>query len=289
MDILVTYAYAKIQLNDPHTAERILQRTLAVRKDVLSAYLGLANLYLASNRARQAVEVYNGMIAHRPELSEGYRLRGELFLNVGEMNSSYSDLSTALAIDPHNHQALLVRGRWHLKHNLLVKAYTDLSESVSFSRSALGLYYLAQANYALGRPCDASALHKEALLLDPTLVDIYLQKAQSDGTCGLMTESLRSYDLALTYKPHSTEIHSARGRAHLNIGRPRAALEDLETELALNPRDVGSMGLAAVCCQMLGRLEEAVHWLDRMLSLDYDPGVVKDRLRIARFRSQFHV
>ena len=67
----MTYAYAKSQTRETQIAETMFRRIITLRKDVLSAYVGLANLYLASNRAREAVEVYNGMIAHRPELSEG--------------------------------------------------------------------------------------------------------------------------------------------------------------------------------------------------------------------------
>jgi tetratricopeptide (TPR) repeat protein len=132
------------------------------------------------------------------------------------------------------------------------------------------LHGLGQIHYQCGRLDSALALIQTALQHDLTRADGY-------ASLGIVFHSLKqferariSYEEGLRLKPNDPELINRHGVALLELGRPRAALEDFDRLLTGNPNHFEALGNRANALLKLNRADDALAAYDRALALAPD-------------------
>lgn len=134
-------------------------------------------------------------------------------------------------------------------------------------------------------PSLASAIRRqeERLARDPTslafaqLADLYRKAGRTAEAAALCREGLRQY-------PHYTTARLILAKALLAEDRAAEALGEVQAILALSPRDVQGVRLAADIHRRLGQIDEAVRQLETAVALD--PGDRESRSLLALLRSE---
>lgn len=90
--------------------------------------LVLADSYLATDKEQEALEVYDKVLEHDPELGVARNNRGIIRFKNGQYAESAEDLTIALEESPQDTQALKIRGTAYLKAERLNKAKEDLQK-----------------------------------------------------------------------------------------------------------------------------------------------------------------
>jgi pentatricopeptide repeat protein len=119
---------------------------------------------------------------------------------------------------------------------------TELDPRFAPADAALAVTYLNEIT--LFRPALRAvnlplALHHagQAIKIDTTDATAHAALARALWMSGRHAESLAEADLAVAFDPNSAVAHGARGGARLWGGRPRDAVEPLQTAMRLSPFD----------------------------------------------------
>jgi len=143
------------------------------------------------------------------------------------------------------------RGMWHLAHvdaaenekaRTFLQRAVDLDPRFAAAEAAFALTYLNEIT--LFRPPSraeniARALDhaRRAIDIDATEAGAHAAMARALWMSGHHADSLAAADLAVSLDPNSATAHGAAGGARLWGGRPREAIDPLQTALRLSPFD----------------------------------------------------
>jgi tetratricopeptide (TPR) repeat protein len=198
-----------------------------------------------------AVACYNACLALRPRFALLYCKRGLVYLRQRQHARAAADFDQALQHQPDLAEALVNRALARLGLKQYAAAEEDLTRALALGVSAPRVHLIrarvrAQAGDARG--------------------------AQADRAAGLRAD------------PADAPGWVARGLARME-DEPEAALADLERAEQLNPRSLDALqNQAHVLSERLGRTEDAVQVLDRLLTLypDFVPGRAGRAVLLAR-------
>jgi tetratricopeptide (TPR) repeat protein len=124
---------------------------------------------------------------------------------------------------------------------------------------------------------EAAAYFQEALKLDPSLAPAAEHLAETYGTMAaygyappkMFEDARRAAQLALRLNPGSVFAHAVLGEVHHFYDWDwRAASQEFQQALALDPRHTEALAGAALLASTLGRPQEAVDYMTTSLSLD---------------------
>ena len=128
------------------------------------------------------------------------------------------------------------------------------------------LHGLGLINLRHGRPDAALAFIQSALRSD-------LSRADGFASLGLVFHALRqferalvSYDEGLRFAPNDPELHSRRGVALLEMGRPPEALASFDRALQGDPDHFDALGNRGNALLKLNRVAEALAAYDRAIA-----------------------
>lgn len=133
-------------------------------------------------------------------------------------------------------------------------------------------------------PSLAGAIRRqeERLARDPTslafaqLADLYRKAGRTAEAVAMCREGLRQY-------PHYTTARLILAKALLAEDRAAEALGEVQTILAMSPRDLQGVRLAAEIHRRLGQIDEAVRQLETAVALD--PGDRESRSLLGLLRA----
>ena len=114
----------------------------------------LGDFYATTNRLDEAASIYQGILTKSPDFAIGRFRLGEILLQKGDTAGANAQIDELLKKDKTDRQALLLRARVLLKSGQgddIKAAIEGLKEVLRQEpNSQLGLYFMAQANLALG-------------------------------------------------------------------------------------------------------------------------------------------
>jgi tetratricopeptide (TPR) repeat protein len=236
-------------------ADALVRLEEATRQDPRSfwAWLdrGLCHEHL--DQPGEAAACYGTCLALAPDFAPLYFKRGLAHLCLGKHREAAADFDQAVRRLPDLLEARVNR---------------------ALARMALGQHRLALDD--LDRALESGAPYTR----------IYFIRAAVRARLGDREEAERDRREGLRRRPTDEQSWLARGAAKSLAGDPRGALADFEAALAQNPRSRdGLRNKAYVLAEKLGRKEEAVAVLDRLVQLypDFvrgrgDRGVLQARL-----------
>ena len=209
----------------------LLEGPAPQRRGVLPL-LGL--LYRQSGRRREALAVYDQLVAMGERSGEVFLIRGDLLHGLGRNVEALQSYDRAAASDSTRPQALNNRG---------------------------------VALVALGRPIEALSSYDAALAVRPDYAEALFNRGVALADLGRVAAALESYEQV-------TELQPGHARAHNNLGLVLAeqqrwpeALERYDRAIAAAPDYADAFNNRSVCLRALGRLEAALESADRALAL----------------------
>lgn len=250
----------------------------------------LADFYSAVNRMDDAIRIYNEVLSKSPDYLQGrYRL-AEILMARGDMQGATTQIDEALKKDKHDRAALLLRARMRAQGGQpdgLKAAIEDLKDVLRQEpNSRPGLYYMAQANFALGMVDQARAFAGELEKNYPDYLPAKLMQLQlalfgGDATAqksaiSMATDLLNRVSKTAPDRENSPQVlgeiaektYLARGSAQLQLKNLPAARQDFEAARQIAPKDPAVYNNLALVAVEENKTDEAIAAFDNALNVD---------------------
>ena len=188
-----------------------------------------------SGRIREAIDLYNKVLAGRQDDAQLLYLLGLAYLQTGRLELGTALVRRSLAINPDNPAA----------------------------QNDIGL-----ALQTLKRPREALASYDKAVALKPDYAAAYHNRGNALQDLSQWDAAVASYDQALAIRPDHAETLHNRGVALQELNRPEEALASYAAALAVKPDYALAHHSHGLVLQELKRLDEAVASYARAVALD---------------------
>jgi len=265
-------------------AEQSYKELVQVQENSPSSRMKLANFYADNNRKDDAIRVFSEIVTETPEYARArYRL-GEIYLDRKENGKVVEQTEELLKLNDNDAEAFMLRARVSMQENKAEEAVKDLEEILKKQPSQKNaLFYMTQARLALGQIDQARAFIGDLEKYHPNFLKTKLLKIQASFSGGEPENALRqanelldavkkSYPTAELDAQGLEELRvralTARGLAHLELGKLVEAKADLQFVQSLSPNSSAAMVNLAKVFVAEKNLAEAANLYERALTSD---------------------
>lgn len=235
---------------------------------------------------RRALELLRQYEPERGGSIAYWRTRAEHHAAVGDWSEAVAAFTTALALSPRPDADLLGRrGAARLALKAYPSARDDHDAALRLEPNNASLYRdRAQARLGLGDAEGALADLEKAANLDPAHTRVHFMRSRIHARVGDRQAAIQDQAEGLSQIPGDELSWIARGLARM-ARDPEGALADFDGALGENPESRQALqNKASVLSERLGRAEEAVAVLDRLVELhpEYVPARAGRGVLLAR-------
>lgn len=194
--------------------------------------------YEGLKQYKNALLVYDTLIAASPDQMELYVSRGRLNAIIGNLDEAKSDLDYAISQSPGDIVALLERGTLYERSKAFDKALTDYHTAVSLApEDPEAVYRRGKLYTQLNRFDAALEDFKRSILLDPNNGERYKGRAMLHERMLQFGPALADYSSALQYNPTDAEAYNNRAKIHIRYFRMEQALLDAIEAVKIAPNE----------------------------------------------------
>ena len=184
-----------------------------------------------------------------------------------------ADCNRVLGSRPDHGTALLLRASSYIRQGRFSAAVGDLDHAIAdggLEKNDLAFAYLRRgiAREAMGDGKDAAEDVKQAVSLDPKLMDTYRQISAAMLERGKTESAVESFDQAMALDPKSAKSYLERGVARMARGRIDDAIADFDKALEIDPYLAVAFQHRGDARFHRGLDREAIEDFDRVLELD---------------------
>lgn len=218
-------------------AAQAYQRAITTNPVFAPAYLGLAQALLGLDEDDEVLENLDQAIMLDPQLTNAYLERAAFYLSQEEADGALADAEQALALAPQSAQAHYLLASAAFELDDLERAAEYAGQALEFDLTALPTYrLLGMIQLASG----AARAAIENLEIYTAFVEDDAQAWYSLALAQLNTGAdpemiINNINMALDLQPNWTEAYLLRGRAALEDGLSRPAVNDFVQALRLEP------------------------------------------------------
>ena len=243
-------AYAYEQLNQVDAAEKTFNQAIAVRPNYWATYNWLGLFYQRHARYEDAIAMYLHVVSLAPDSFTGY-------YNLGGVRILQGKYSEAIPL---------------------------LERSLAIRKTAEATSNLGTAYFQLRRYTDAAAAFEQSTQLDPqnyliwgNLGDAYYWAPGRRG------EATAAYDKAIALGEEKLHVNSRDAQVlsslamyHAMRGERKAALDNADAALRLNPKSPDLLFNAGITYQQLGDTQRALDAVERAVAAGVSPATLRD-------------
>lgn len=279
--VLASYYLVNKQLDKAEEAYKALAE---LDKDKPEGRAVLADFYSSIGRLDDAINIYQDIVAKATDYPRGrYRL-SEIMLQRGDVKGATEQVEEVLKKNARDMQALLLRSRIRLQGNDPKAAIEDLKEVLKQEpNSRPGLYYMADANFRVGKVEQARAFAGDLVKFYPDYLPAKLMQAQinlaSKDPVATVTQANALMDTLSKSAPDAdtspemlTELRARtltlRGLAQLQLGKNKQAREDLTAARDVAPNAPSAYNNLANVALFENKMDEAAGLYERALAID---------------------
>jgi Flp pilus assembly protein TadD len=238
-------------------AEELYQLILAQRPEHVDAMQNLGIIAQQSGRNDLAVNLIRRAVALRPNYAEAYSNLGNALKDNGQLDEAIAACRRAIALNPHLPEA-------HSNLGSVLRDKGQLDEAIAASRRAIALRgNYAEAHNNLGialagkrRFDEAIAACRQAVALRPNYAEAHSNLGNALGEMGLLDEAIASIRRAIGLKPDYADAHNNLGNALQQIGRLDEAIAAYRQAIELKSDFVLAHFNYALLLLMQGEFEE---------------------------------
>lgn len=260
------------------------RRTLELEPTSDDAYDGLAIAYARMGRLEEAEQAHKQAISVRPNYWATYNWLGLFYMDHARYDEAAAMFSQVVSLAPDSFTGYYNLGGVRILQGRYADAIPLLERSLSIRPTADAQSNLATAYFQMRRYAESASTFEQAIKADPknyifwgNLGDAYYwapgKRAEATAAYGtaiqLGTEALR-------LNPRDGQLLSYLATYHAMRGERRAALDNLEASLRLQPNNPNRMFDAGIIYQQLGETKRALDALEKAVSMGISPQVLRD-------------
>jgi len=221
-DALAVLGSVRLQQQRGTEAVELFQRVVARRPQAVEAALNLAGAMRLAGRHEEALLEYDRAIALAPGNPNAHTNRGISLIALKRYDEALAAADRALAIDPANLPALNNRGvvlNEMLRHDEALATFERALAAKPDYLDALNNRGLALL--ALNRPADAERNYRQALALRPDYADAINNLGLALASLGRNAEAIGCFHRAQALKPGYVDAHWNESLINLLLGNYR--------------------------------------------------------------------
>ncbi|MGD0390086.1 MAG: tetratricopeptide repeat protein, partial [Tepidisphaeraceae bacterium] len=188
-------------------------------------------LYLAE-RLNEAIEVYQGIAALKPELPEAHNNLGGCLQRSGRVEEAIAAFKTAIRL----------KGDFPVAKSNLAAAYFEWGNALS----------------AKGQTAEALEVFQQAVAFKPDFIEAYNSLGIALQRKGRLEEAVASFRQAIRLKPELAEAHNNLGAALKDVGQIDEAVTVLRRAIRLKPDLADAHNNLGNALKDKGQIEEAI-------------------------------
>ncbi len=198
------------------------------------------------------------------QLQKGFELH-----QAGRIAEAEARYNSVLRVDPKQPDALHLLGLIRYGQGKYDQTIELISAAIEFKSDFPPFHLnLGNALHKVGDLGAAEACHRQALVLQPELVEAHVNLANTLRDQGQIAEAEASYRRGLEVNPRDAAAHGNLGSLLGNQNRFDEALSCFQAALEINPQSRECLGNLAGVFQDLGRLEEAERVFRQILEIE---------------------
>ena len=223
----------------------------------------------------------NDPVASNSESSRDARFyynRGNVYLNLDELDKAIADLTKAIELDPQLALAYRRRGTAFTAQVELDKAIADYSKAIELDPEDASTYITRGGVYLQQHEWDkAIADYNMAIELDPEDAFTYIRRGVTYGVQGELDKKIADYSKAIQLDPEEASFYTIRGQAYYQQGDLEEAIADYSKAIELDPEDAFTYTIRGQAYYQQGDLEEAIADYTKSIEIDPEEGFINRR------------
>jgi len=217
-------------------------------------------------------EIDSGRLAE-DQLVRALAVRCWAYYEKDLFDLAVADCNRVLASRPDHGTALLLRASSYIRQGKFTAAVGDLDHAIAdggLEKDDLAFAYLRRgiAREAMGDGKNAAEDVKQAVSLDPKLMDTYREISAAMIGHGKTGSAVESFDQAMALDPKSAKSYLERGVARMGRGQLDGAIDDFDKALEIDPYLAAAFQHRGDARFHRGLDREAIADFDRALDLD---------------------
>jgi serine/threonine-protein kinase len=288
----VTLGDLRLQTGKLGDALREYNIALKSQPNNAEAILGLAETYKTAGRQAEAEAAYKHSIELLPNSWGGYNKLGVFYFKNARYNDAAEMFARVVKLVPDNERGYNNLGSMYLQLGRYDEALRVSSASLAKRPTAQAYSNLGYANYYLGRFTDAANAFEEATELAPknylywsNLGDTYKWIPGADARAAAAYDrAIQLADSDLKVNPADVGVRSRLAVCLAKRGQVARADKEMAASLQRDPQNPTLMFKAALVANATHRETEALQWLDRALRAGYSRSEVSKERDLENLR-----
>ena len=270
-----------LDVKDYEQAELDFGKILKLNPDDNDARYNYANALRNQSRGDEALLSVSEYVEAVPHDPQGFRLRGWIQMDLGDVDAAREDFRTALDVEPESKSLQYALGYAHWRAGDYQRALKHYQIAESEYRSFGYFYYeRGYAHYMLNQDQLALADADRALEINADDYDAMWLKGAALLYLDDYPPALDVLHTAARLAPENVEILTMRGRVNLAAGQYLAAVGDFSLALERKPDSLPAEIYRAYASGLAGAMSLATETLEDVL--DRDPNSALATELIAR-------
>jgi len=208
----------------------------AARRDatLTEAHRLRGEIYLKLGNIDKALASLDKALETNPKSVSSYCSRASIRYRLGDNQGAIADANQALQLDPRCTTAYNERGLAKLASGDEAGALQDYNQAIKLDKTFAQAYNnrgTLRANQ--GDLNGALADYAQALRADPNYADAYYNRGNVYSDRGEFTKAIADYNEALRSNPSFPQAYGNRGIAHYELDRPKEAIADTRKAIEL--------------------------------------------------------
>jgi tetratricopeptide (TPR) repeat protein len=198
----------------------------------------LAEAYLELGNFDKAKEVYDAILALKPNDSNAHYLRGTAELAEGNHDAGYSDFCKAISLNSRDYSMIIMIYKSLDEYGYSDEATAILQTAIDNGRDFMSNYEKGQISYYLGNNAEAQSYLESARAernqeKEPVVIMLG-QTGEKQGDYNYAISVYRNY---LSEEPGSAHVYNQLGMCQIKQGDYDAAISSFESGLAVNDKN----------------------------------------------------
>jgi tetratricopeptide (TPR) repeat protein len=207
------------------------------------------------------------IIESNPNYAEVYLFKGKSYANGADYDLAVRYYNMALELNPHYTEALWCRGQAYHDIGDYENAYKDFAASINIEPNLAmsyferGMFYSDDGLYDL-----AIEDFTKAVELGIQEYNLFLFRGNAYTKKGYYKQAILDYSRYIDMAPHNASLgYANRGKAFINIGDYKSAINDSNILLQNNENDASGYGLRGDVCLKKDRIDLAIKYYRKAL------------------------
>ena len=282
----------ELLLGDPVQAAAEFRLALSAQPNSVEAELGLASALEQQGLATEAEAAYRRAVEIQPAWWSTYSHLGVFQLRRGSFAAAVESFRTAVRLSPDNTRAIENLGVGYQQLGRYEEAIAEYRRSIAVRPTASALSNLGTCLFFLGRYDEAAQVYERATALQPKNAVLWLNfgdalrlsghGGERTGAAYRRAIDLLEADLAVT--PRDADRRTSLALALAWTGQQGSALKQADAALAIDPEGADTLYHVALVRLAGGDVDSALRLLARAIAHGYPVAEMDHDPELARLK-----